>query len=537
MISTIATQPQKSFLKRNLALIGIVIGGLLLRLWHLTDISLWHDEAFSALLIKYSWSEMMTRIGLDVHPPIYYIFLRFWSYVFGHSLFSLRGMSVMFGVATIIAGYYFVKYVFRSERAALISALLIAVNPFQVQYVTEARMYTMGAFFAVAAAFALVTALRTQNSFYVNSNNVVLQAKLKKCFLWNYALFALCSAILIYTHYYLLFMVAALGLYAIFYCAMNFHTEFKKYIWVVISGIAIGISFIPWLNIFLFQFKQVGGGYWIPPMDRWSIPSTLWELLLRLPVNYGEMIWKLTEAQWAWLFITILTGAIIIRFLWKYTETEKWLVLGAFLAPFGGAILFLILAKIQGNDSSVYLVRYFIFCSSFYLIIVALFISRLRIKQIGYALVVILVGLNLYSIWNYWDLIQVQTKPGMAAAGKFLDANVEPTHKIYVGSSFQFFNYKYYNHTSVKPLLFTDGRYTHDLPHYAGTAILTDEDLVLNFSDTTSSGDTIWLIWTNGFGGTKPATPEKWEQVAETVYPEIRPYVGTIVYVTQYKVN
>src|SRR6476469_8679955 len=173
----------KTFAVNNLALIGITTVGLLLRLWHLTAISLWHDEAFSALLIKYPWGEMMHRIGLDVHPPMYYIFLRFWSYVFGHSLFALRGMSVFFGVLTIAAAYYFVNYVFKSKTAALWTALLIAVNPFQIQYVTEARMYTMGAFFAVVAALALVAALRTQSEYYSNNSNQVFQAVLKRKFL------------------------------------------------------------------------------------------------------------------------------------------------------------------------------------------------------------------------------------------------------------------------------------------------------------------------------------------------------------------
>ena len=89
----------KLFVTNNFSLIGITLVGLLFRLYNLTGISLWHDEAFSALLIKYSWSEMMYRIGLDVHPPMYYIFLRIWTDVFGHSLFALRGMSVFFGVA------------------------------------------------------------------------------------------------------------------------------------------------------------------------------------------------------------------------------------------------------------------------------------------------------------------------------------------------------------------------------------------------------------------------------------------------------
>ena len=268
-------QKTKDFIATNLTLLGIAIAGLLLRLWHLTSISLWHDEAFSVWLIRYPWSEMMHRIGLDVHPPMYYIFLRVWTYVFGQSVFSLRGLSVLFGVATIVITYYFVNYVFQNKKAALMAAALVAVNPFQIMYVTEARMYTMGAFFAVAATFALAAALRTQSLHYVTVANEVLRAQLKQRFIKYYLLFALSSAIMIYTHYYLLFTVAALGLYAIFYCIKNYKTEFTKYSWSLLSGILIALSFLPWLKEFLFQFRQVGAGYWIPPIDRWSIPNTL----------------------------------------------------------------------------------------------------------------------------------------------------------------------------------------------------------------------------------------------------------------------
>lgn len=517
----------QNFISNNLTLLGLTLAGLLLRLWHLTSISLWHDEAFSALLIKYSWTEMMHRIGLDVHPPMYYIFLRIWADIFGHSLFSLRAMSVLFGVGAIIITYYFVNYVFANKKAALIAAALIAVNPFQVQYVTEARMYTMGAFFAIAAAFALAAALRTQTQYYVTIANEVLRAQLRKRFLKYYALFVICSAILIYTHYYLLFTVAALMAYAVLYCLIHFKTQFTRYGWVIFSGILIGVSFLPWFKVFLFQFRQVGAGYWIPPMNIWSIPSTLWELLLRLP----------NPTNWMFILVTIFTIWIIIKLIWKRAETEKWLIIAGFLAPFAGAILFLLLAKLQGNASSVYLVRYFIFCSSFYLILVAIFLSTMRIRQIGMLFTAILIAANVYSVWNYWDVLQVQTKPGMAKASEFLAVNVEPQHKVFIGSSFEFFNYKYYNRTPVKPLLFTDGHYTHDLPHFAGTAILTDEDLVLNFADVTKSGDTIWLLWTNGFGGSKPNTPTNWTQIDEKGFAEVRPYPGTWIIVTEYKVN
>ena len=516
-----------NFVSSNVSLLAISLVGLLLRLWHLTSISLWHDEAFSALLIKYSWGEMIHRIGLDVHPPLYYIALRIWSYIFGHSLFSLRGMSVFFGIATIIAVYYFVYSAFQNRKAALLAALLVAVNPFQIQYVTEARMYTMGAFFAVAAAWSLTVALRSQVEYYATTTNLVLKAQLQKRFRWAYILFIFCSAVMMYTHYYLLFTVAALGFYGFIFCIVKFRGYIKRYLWLIISGVAILALYLPWLKVFIFQLKQVGAGYWIPPMDQWSIPNTLWELMFRFP----------NPAKWMLVLISLVVIFILIRVLWKYSQAEKWLVTAGFLAPFAGALLFLGLATLQDNSNSVYLVRYFIFCSAFYSIIVALWLSNLRIPQIGKLLAIALIGINLYSVWNYWDDLELSAKPGMAGAAKFLNANVEPTHKIYLGSSFEFFNYKYYNRTNAKPLLFSNGSLTKDMPHFAGTAILTDEDLVQNFEESTKPGDIVWLMWTNGFGGSKPNVPGNWTQIDEKGFAEVRPYVGTWIIISEYRVN
>src|SRR3989344_1553844 len=149
-------------MKRNyIYLILILIAGFLLRLYNLTAVALWHDEAFSALLIKYPWGEMMRRIALDVHPPFYYIVLRGWDYLFGDSLFSLRFFSLVFGILTIWFFYLFIKKAFKNERLALIGALFLAVNPFQIQYSQEARMYTLGAFLLILAGWFLARALQS----------------------------------------------------------------------------------------------------------------------------------------------------------------------------------------------------------------------------------------------------------------------------------------------------------------------------------------------------------------------------------------
>src|SRR5262249_32639749 len=142
---------------------------------------------------------------------------------------------------------------------------------------------------------------------------------------------------------------------------------------------------------------------------------------------------------------------------------------------------------------------------------------------------------NLWTFVNYWRDIDIESKPGMAAAAALLEANVEPHHKLNVSSSFEFFNFKYYNRTPVRPLLYTVGiTEVSSLPHYAGTAILTDEDLLPDFAAATKSGDTAWIIWTNGFGSSKPSVPANWTQVDEHGYAEVHPYVGAWVVVTEY---
>ena len=104
---------------KKLLLPLILLTALLVRLWQFTAIALWHDEAFSALLIRMPFAEMMQRIALDVHPPFYYWLLRAWAYLFGEALWSLRGFSVFFGVATVLMIYVFVKSLFGAKAEKL----------------------------------------------------------------------------------------------------------------------------------------------------------------------------------------------------------------------------------------------------------------------------------------------------------------------------------------------------------------------------------------------------------------------------------
>jgi mannosyltransferase len=499
---------------KKLTLVVILVWSVVLRAYNNTAVGLWHDEAFSAQYIKYGWGEMMHRIILDVHPPLYYFVLRFWSYAFGHSLLSLRSLSILLGALTVWAGYLFVKKAFKSEKLALWAAFFLAINPFQVQYALEARMYTLGTFLVLFSSWLLLRALESKN---------------KK----DWIFYGIAASACFYTHYYLLFSIAAQGLYALYIIFKNgsWRESFKNnpLVNLTLAGLTAFVLYIPWLPGFLEQFTRVQGGYWIPPMDRWSIPGTIWKIAMG-----GQGINRPTL-----LLSTIISLLLVWYFIKKYKEPEKWLVVLGLVIPFLAAI-------VLSLKSNIYLDRYFVFASLSFSILIALALNA--IPKLGYRRLLIsaFIIISLFAFWKNWKDLDVKDfgssiikKPGMSAAGEYLNERVLDNDRIYVGSSFIFFTFKYYNQTPATPKLIS-GSELKDIPHYAGTAILKEDDLVLEkniFNQSNyKTNDIIWLLWTTGFGGSKPNVPGNWVSIGQQSWADAPGFKGDI-YVTQYRVQ
>lgn len=502
-------------IRHNWDILGVVAAAIVVRFYNIASISLWHDEAFSALYIKYSWSEMFYRIGLDVHPPLYYILLRFWADIAGHSLFALRAFSGLFGVATVIMTYFFVKLAFENRKLAVLAALIMALNPFQIQYVTEARMYTLGSFLVMLSAYLAVRALKAQAA-----------KKETKELLFDWLYFAIATSLAMYTHYYLFFSVLAIGLFILIYLIRTYRTNIKEYGLALGAYILVLLMYVPWLKTFAFQFGQVQENYWIPKIDKWSIPLTNWRLLGGLGENAG-----VAHIQVMLLLGCAFTLFLIYRIIKKEDSFYKWLVLSGLTVPFFGALALSL-------KQSIFLDRYFLFAGLFYSIALAIFLLSIRTKWLKYSLVGLLILITFANWMKFWQQMDIERKSGMSGASQFINRNATPEDKIFVGSSFEFFNFKYYNKSGIVPLLYTPGiNGISDLPHFSGTAILTDQDLINDFKSGVSKGDTVWVLWTNAFGGSKPNVPANWQQIDEQGFEDVRPYGGTWIVVSEYIVQ
>lgn len=474
---------------------GILFGLVLaFQLFNLTTISLWHDEAFSALLIRYDdYGEMLHRIGLDVHPPLYYMILRIWASAFGDSLFSLRSFSLFFGLLGMAATFALAKEIFQKRNLAFFSALILGMNSFQIQYHLEARMYTLATFFILLATFFLIRGLKTQ----IPS--------------WRFSLligaYALSGAAALYTHYYSVFALAAHALFALY--LLRF--QIKKLGFVGVGFVASGILFLPWLPTFLRQLSQVQASYWIPPINRWSIPTTISKMTTGDGFNPDQAA-----------FLIILIGVLVLAaFLWmlsRYPQRERWILPFLFLMPFLGSFLLSL-------KTSIYLDRYFIFYLPYLVItlVAALFAipnPKVRSLLLMLALAGATVSYPLHA--SSWRLSE---KPGMAGASSYLLSSLHSQDTILATSSFVYFTFRYYNTSSTHPLVYAPS----DLPHFSGTALLNKEDIARSSENIAQPGNTVWTIDTTGFGNFQPAPPESWQKLQEKEFPDAYPHRGSVI--------
>lgn len=492
--------------KKYLLILFLVIAVVtIVELYNLTAVSLWHDESFSGLLIKYDFNEMIARIKMDVHPPFYYILLRGWDLFFGNSLFSLRLFSVFFSTLAIASLFIFIKQAFKNISLALFSSLIFALSYFQIQYAMEARMYSLGTFLIIISSYFFLKAIETRK--------------------WNWwLLYAIAISLGIYTHYFLSLWIFAQALCLIYIIykdeRLNIANWFKNRNFQLGLGsyILVAISYIPWIGTFIKQNAQVQQDYWIPPINIWSIPNTFAKMT-------GGGIVDPEKYWYVLVFLMIMIFSVLFLFLRKIQAKEKWLITFLLFLPF-------LLTIILSLKRSLYIDRYFIFGFPFYSALLAggiLSIQKIWVKKI--LIIITLLGASV-TFPLHWNKIHAEKKPGMAGAAAYLNQEFIPNEKIFSGSSFVYFTFKYYNRTNSLPRLYSPGF----MPHYSGTALLSSEDIIIDFNQEVEKDDTIWMINTTGFGNYQPTVPDNWIKEDEKGFEDSYSYLGWII-ISKYKVK
>ena len=208
-----------------IAVVGILLLALAVRLYQLDLQVVWYDEAFSVWLARMPIDRAIYFTAQDVHPPLYYLLLHAWMTGFGDGVVAIRSLNVVLGVVTVAAGML-LAHRMASRRIAVMAGLLLAMFPIGVYYRQEARRY------------GLIAGL--------------------------------------YTHYF-----AALGalvgwVYVLFARAPGGQRLISMLRWWL-CNVLIASAYLPWLPTLYGQVHEnTGMVSWIAPVTLVTLPQSLW---------------------------------------------------------------------------------------------------------------------------------------------------------------------------------------------------------------------------------------------------------------------
>ena len=276
-------------LASNIFLGSIVVVAAVLRFLDLGAESYWFDEIVTVYVGKGNVDPLL--VGPSYVTPkfgLYGILIHFWIRAFGTTEAATRSFSALCGIASIALIYILGRKLF-GKKVALLSALLMAISEFQINYSQEARSY---------ALFELTTLL----SF------IFLIEFLKKRRRLHFILYISATILLLYCHIYGVFVLAAQNLYLL----LSWRRIRKIGVAWFLSQVLIFLPFLPSALPFMLNWAQKGGSgvSWIAAPPLWYPLRTLY--LFVFPLRHERSWFSLSLNFGVGIAFFILASLIFI---------------------------------------------------------------------------------------------------------------------------------------------------------------------------------------------------------------------------------
>jgi mannosyltransferase len=280
----------------------------------------WMDEAITTGIASHPLSAIPGLLRHDGSPPLFYFLLHFWIRLFGTSEVATHWLSLTFGLLTIPAGFWAGNSLF-GRRAGLMAATLFAFSPFLTQYAGETRMYELMGLLGILATASYIHAFVYRRRKYL-------------------IMFAICQALMLYTHAWGIFYGAGavLALIPIYLASEDRRALVRD---AVLAFGGAGILFLPWLPNFIYQAAHTGAP-WAPP-PRFGAP-----VLISRDLIGGD---RITVA----ILIALIIGLASL-FTRRYRRTREATMLFALIVL---PIATLLLAWLASQITPAFVSRYF----------------------------------------------------------------------------------------------------------------------------------------------------------------------------------
>ncbi|MBN1819836.1 MAG: glycosyltransferase family 39 protein, partial [Prolixibacteraceae bacterium] len=330
---------------------------------------LWSDEIYTKSMLDGSLPDFFAGFKNDLHPPLYYLGLRFFTSLFGINVITLRIFSVLGVLSTILLGYFAGRRIFGKQGALFFCLMLISV-PMLAAYSHQARMYTW-------AAFSVTGVFIYAYLFMKSGKNRDL------AFLFIFTVIA------VYIHYY---SMAAAFVANVFVFIFLILTKNKKWLPHLISMLLAAVLFLPWIFIFIVQIKKVQHAFWAPEVSLSAIFSCI-------TIPFTEQFWT---SNYSTVLTVLMYSLIVITIFISFTKslTDYRLLLWLSLTVFLGTLF--VVTVISLFSQPILSTRYVMAIVTMLVVAPTILFIRMKLKWLIMILitVILLLGVRI-SVSNF----------------------------------------------------------------------------------------------------------------------------------------
>lgn len=266
---------------------------------------IWYDELFTVSMAEHSYGELIRFTAADVHPPLYYIIVKF---------FAELCKLIMPGAGTVIPAklvsalpyvlllVYSVTWI-RKRWGIFTGGLFlfcVTAMPQLPAYTVEVRMYGWALLF-VTAAFWHAQGCLTENRRYLHGSALVL--------------YGLAAA---YTQYFAAVAVGMVYLYLLVMFLCRDRSRLRE--WFCYAAISV-VGYVPWLFVLAGQISAVRENYWILPLTWRSLGGCV--KFLMKPAFANDVLNTVLAVVLFAAYVAVVGYSLFSAFMSKNGKTEK----------------------------------------------------------------------------------------------------------------------------------------------------------------------------------------------------------------------
>ena len=249
-------------------LIAIVALAAAVRLFVIGRDTLWLDEGYSWWDAHQSFHALWTLVPTcDPHPPLYFAVLHGWIAALGDGTVTMRSLSTLFGLATVVVVYAAGRTLDVARGASqrrfgigALAASLFALTPFQIYFSIESRPYAL---LCLGAALLTLGCLRTLHAPPPVADGRRSMAWLNRIDRKTAAVLLIGGLIVVWTNNtaVLVLGAASTGFLLLWLIERDMRSTIVP---VVLVGLLIGVLWAPDWPLLLAQSREVTQDFWIP---------------------------------------------------------------------------------------------------------------------------------------------------------------------------------------------------------------------------------------------------------------------------------